>query len=110
FDQAAKAEFDRPDAYHRLRESLLPRWGGSEDALLVFGRECLATKRYDTQVPWEFHLILRDLRADQAQWRDILSLPAVFDDYRTMLEGYRAKANDDGRNRIDSYLACVNWL
>jgi len=54
FEQATAAEFDYPEAYGNMLWALRPRWGGSHDAMLEFGRQCMETERYDTRVPYLF--------------------------------------------------------
>jgi len=41
--------------YYNYLDAMLPRWGGSHKALLSFGKECLATGRFDTPVPKIFY-------------------------------------------------------
>ena len=52
FDAAVAAQFDYMPAYDRLRGALLPRWGGSHEAMYEFGCRCADTHRYDTMVPF----------------------------------------------------------
>jgi hypothetical protein len=51
FDRAVAAQFDWRDAYVSYMHYLQPRWGGSQRALRDLGLECLATARFDTEVP-----------------------------------------------------------
>jgi tetratricopeptide (TPR) repeat protein len=51
FDRAVAAQMDYEPAYEKYIWSLRPRWGGSFEQLYAFGKECLATKRFDTSVP-----------------------------------------------------------
>jgi tetratricopeptide (TPR) repeat protein len=57
FDKAVAACFDWEPAYDSYSWALQPRWGGSNEAMLAFGRECKATGRYDTDVPYELFKI-----------------------------------------------------
>jgi len=51
FDRAVDAQFDWHYAYDAYTWSTMPRWGGSADALLAFGKECADTGWFDTRVP-----------------------------------------------------------
>lgn len=51
FDRTIRAEVDYLPAYGALSWSQRPRWGGSTEAMLAFGRECAASKLYDTEAP-----------------------------------------------------------
>jgi tetratricopeptide (TPR) repeat protein len=87
FDRSVAAEFDHLDAYSRYMQSLRPRWGGSFEAQYAFGRECLATGRFDTDVPYMCIDALKDIDDDvqeeghfrflafepEAHWRDALA-------------------------------------
>ena len=51
FDRATAACFDYLPAYDSLLWAYRPRWGGSHDLMLAFGKACANTRRYDTFVP-----------------------------------------------------------
>ena len=59
FDRAVAAQMDYLEAYESYRWSLRPRWGGSHEAMLAFGKECLATERFGTLVPHEYYVALQ---------------------------------------------------
>ena len=61
FDRAIAAQFDYGPAYHAILNAYLPRWGGSHEQMIAFGRACRATKRYDTEVPTYFATAVRDV-------------------------------------------------
>ncbi|MDA0833648.1 MAG: hypothetical protein O2955_07810 [Planctomycetota bacterium] len=52
FQKSIDAQFDYESAYSQYLLSLLPRWRGSEAAMLAFGQDCVATRRFDTYVPY----------------------------------------------------------
>jgi len=54
FDRSVAADFDYIDAYSKLALGLRPRWLGNFAEMTAFGRECAATGRYDTAVPYIF--------------------------------------------------------
>lgn len=51
FDRAVGAQFDYQPAYTSLLWAYRPRWGGSHERMLAFGKACAETRRYDTRVP-----------------------------------------------------------
>ena len=53
FSRSVKACFDMPDAYDRIRLFQSPRWGGSYEAMLSLGCDCVDTGRFDTEVPMQ---------------------------------------------------------
>ncbi|MGC9318353.1 MAG: hypothetical protein ACP5KN_10035 [Armatimonadota bacterium] len=52
FDRAVAAQFDYMRAYYKLMWALMPRWGGTHEAVWELGVECLETGRFDTDVPY----------------------------------------------------------
>lgn len=58
FDRAVAAQCDWADAYSQYEWSLRPRWGGSVEKMMAFGDECLATGRFDTEVPSQYLAML----------------------------------------------------
>lgn len=112
FDEAVGAQFDCRDAYDRLRWALRPRWGGSHAEMLAFGRECLATERFDTDVPWQFHVALRDIGSELNDRRQVYRLKGVYDDYQRLLAGYRQRPDvTPALARLqESRGVCAAWL
>jgi tetratricopeptide (TPR) repeat protein len=51
FDKTVDAQFDYGKAYEEVLYSLYPRWHGSIEEMMEFGRKCLDTERFDTCVP-----------------------------------------------------------
>lgn len=51
FDRSVSAQFDYLPAYTALLNAYLPRWQGSHELMLAFGKACAETERYDTMVP-----------------------------------------------------------
>ena len=51
FYETVKMEFDYHDVYTSYMWYSLPRWSGSIEELIEFGRACAATNQYDTLVP-----------------------------------------------------------
>jgi hypothetical protein len=67
FDRAVAAEFDYMPAYKHFLWGLRPRWLGSFADLTAIGRECAATGRYDTLVPYELVCVAMDISSDADQ-------------------------------------------
>ena len=69
----------------------MPRWGGSHQQLYAFGRECLDTGRFDTNVPYyflvAFEYIVRDIGANL----DFYQTPGVYENLEAMADGYLAE-------------------
>ncbi len=99
FDRAVEARFDYIPAYNRYRNGLLPRWFGSHDDLLAFGRACLATKRFDTEVPWQMYLSVRNIAAELDQPDSIYRNNDVWRDLKTMFDGYEKDGDPAFRSR-----------
>jgi tetratricopeptide (TPR) repeat protein len=98
FDRAVGAQLDYIPAYNNFENSLLPRWGGSHEAMYLFGRECLKTKRFDTFVPYHhlatFQRILNDTGSDF----DIFLAPGVYEDVIELADGYINQEKDWSRH------------
>ncbi len=111
FEQSIRAQFDYRPSYETYRYGLLPRWHGSEAALRAFGRACLATERFDTNVPWQMYGVTRAIAADQMDPNRYYAR-APWSDLQRMFDGYLSKGD---RARHDYYLsaeaviACKRW-
>lgn len=101
FDQAVSREFDCLGAYGALAVALLPRWGGSHEALLAFARECADTGRYDTLVPYRVVHMVRMIGNDEKNegGYERLKQLHVFPLVREVLEGYIGHEVDRDRRR-----------
>ncbi|HBA86305.1 MAG TPA: hypothetical protein DCZ95_19670 [Verrucomicrobia bacterium] len=95
FERSLQAQFDYERAYSAYMMHVLPRWGGTVEGALSFGRECLATKRFDTVIPDYFWQTVVQVGSDSfdPSWR-ILAEPSVYDDCKKYFEGVLA---DSGR-------------
>jgi ankyrin repeat protein len=71
FNRAVQAQMDYPEAYTQMLFSLRPRWSGSHQKMLAFGESCLATNRFDTDVPLLYLYALRAIGSEQSnnRWR-----------------------------------------
>jgi len=98
FDHAISGHFDYFPAYRTLRQGLMPRWFGSEEALLAFGRACLATERFETGVPLQMlravQVVAEDRDDEHAYYRQ--DLP--WEELETMFAGYLTKGDPARRS------------
>ena len=71
FNRAVQGQMDYLEAYRELLYALRPRWGGSHAQMLSFGHACLATERFDTEVPLFYLYTLRAIANEMKgnRWR-----------------------------------------
>jgi len=125
FDRAVTAQLDIEEAYSRMLNQLRPRWGGSYEEMLAFGRECLETRRFDTEVPRFLFTAVQDIEDDQRDpehtryetpdpfaahderaERTIWDEPGTFDLLSELFEGYLLEPAQNGsRSRWESLYA-----
>lgn len=89
FDRAVAAQFDHAPAYDALIWALMPRWRGSHEQMDAFGRECLDTGRFDTEVTTQYlevwqTIIRKDGKKNAALWA---SDPAIFANLERLYAG-----------------------
>jgi hypothetical protein len=110
FEKAIKAQFDFIPAYYALEVAMNPRWGGTEDALIAFGTECVGTQRFDTAVPLRLLRIVEQLSFDRSYDYVLYTRPDVQAGLQELLEKYADKsANPKSRNRYESMRIAVAW-
>jgi peroxiredoxin len=111
FGRAIRAQADYLPAYDYYAHQLWPRWGGSHEAMLAFGAECLATKRFDTGIPYQYYVVLGEVLNDMdspgtALWDD----PVVFSNLQIMCEGYIRSDNPPHRkSAYQTLYAAICW-
>ena len=111
FDEAVQADFTCLEAYHSLAWALRPRWRGNHKQMLAFGDECLATGRFDTEIPLMFHQMASGVVEERGSWWVLLEIPGVYERYNTLFETLAKNAtNDTARNHLRAYLAAVAYL
>lgn len=109
FDRAVSGQFDYLPAYSNYSWSLLPRWGGSHEALWELAHECLDTGRFDTLVPFQMldgAVLIGETDGELAFWRR----DDVYDALVQMFEGYLG-ADDPpiSENCIMTHWTVVAW-
>jgi tetratricopeptide (TPR) repeat protein len=111
FDRAVEARFDHVTSYHRMvRMVLLPRWGGSHEAMVEFGRECLATGRYDTVVPSVAYDAVVAIGEEVPHPRDAVAVPGAYDLAVAACRGYLEAYSEPHLVQLwHSRLAILHW-
>jgi len=110
FDEAVQADFNYLDVYLSLAWALRPRWNGSHDKMIAFGDECLATGRFDTDVPFMYHQMVNDIVEERGAWGPLLEAPGIYERYVVLFEGLAKNAKSDAaRNRQRARLAAVSY-
>lgn len=110
FDRATAACFDHIDAYDHLLWAWRPRWGGSHELMLEFGKACAATRRYDTIVPSRLFKAVRDVSEELACKDTVHEDPELC---RLVLEtqkGMVARAAPDEERYLRSFLVVNAFL
>ena len=99
FDRSVAAQIDFGAAYAKYSWSLQPRWGGSLAAMLAFGEECAATKRYDTDVPLYYLVAISDVYRESNGAENLWLRPGVYEKAREICDGLAADpARSDERD------------
>ncbi|MEZ5988370.1 MAG: hypothetical protein R3F30_04475 [Planctomycetota bacterium] len=91
FDRAVAAQFDYIRAYVNLFWALRPRWHGSIEQLYAFADECLATKRYDTEVPDQIWMIFEGIAADEEGLAKHFAKRRNYEMLKQLVEGISAE-------------------
>ena len=105
FDRAVEAQMDYNPAYTALTWSLRPRWGGSHSDMYQFGLECLATKRFDTNVPDKLIQALVDIDYELGGKGEVWRRKGVYDKAKIAFEG----AENDLSRRNNPGFKPVAW-
>jgi hypothetical protein len=88
FDRSVAADFDFPRAYSNLLWGLYPRWLGNYAEMNEFGRECAATGRFDTIVPYERIAAALDISGDAGDHGAQFSNPQASGEVLAVLNKY----------------------
>jgi hypothetical protein len=111
FDRAVEAQFDHEPAYRQLGvTALLPRWGGSHEQMLEFGRHCLASGRFDTFVPAFILDVALAIGEELPDRRDAFAMPGVYEDCLRAMNGYLKQPRPPATVHLwKSRLAILHW-
>ena len=92
--RSVAADFDQSDAYEFFLSAIRPRWGGSAGHVLTFGKACMDTGRYETQVPKFFLSSLEAIANDLPDWRILFAEPAIKKQIDSFFETSLSKITD----------------
>jgi hypothetical protein len=99
FERAMKADPNNRDACLAMIEYLEPKWHGSMEEMMAFGRACGATKNWRSGIP----LLLPDsyrraaFYVDEAKRKDFLASPAVYSEIAKLFTEYLQQRPNDSR-------------
>ena len=99
FDVAVAREFDHPHAYGALLEAWEYRSEIEAPHLLSFGAECVASGRFDTDVPDVYVRIVESLGGELTRQPFVFRLPQVFATFERFVEGVVATPS-----RVDEHV------
>jgi hypothetical protein len=108
FDRGTAAQFDHIGLYDLMIQSLLPRWSGTHAKIEAFGRECAATGRYDTRVPYQYIQALLAIADDTRDYTTTFRRPGTYAKCREVLEAY-IKAEPKYSDWYRSLLLGIAW-
>lgn len=113
FDRAVSAQFDYYPAYTALMWAYRPRWHGSHELMLAFGRACAATRRFDTYVPSLLRVAAMDVISEGVDPRAIFRHEELRQAMVDMSRGYLDHSPNDPpmtRLLVQSNAAMCAWL
>lgn len=103
FARSITAQIDYIPAYNSMLWFLRPRWGGTLDAMLQFGLDCLNGERFDTDVPFVYLSALRDVASEipDNNWREVFRRSETIHNLDRLFNGMLAEpSRKKDRNRI----------
>lgn len=93
FDRSVSAQFDYALAYKSLLWAYRPRWGGSHELMLAFGKTCAATGRYETLVPSFLMMAAVDVSGEIYEAHKVFRHPQVKTEIADMSRRYLEAAS-----------------
>jgi hypothetical protein len=84
FDKAMRADGDSGAACREKLDYLEPKWNGSAEAMVAFGRQCLKTGNWEAGLPF----VLAKAHVNLSRDRDYLRREGVWDDLKAVYEPY----------------------
>jgi hypothetical protein len=89
FERTLEAQIDFDEAYTKMIGGpLLPRWGGSYEEMMQLADACVVRPRFDTNVPWYYVVIVKQIGIDSERPWVLLAQPKVYDNLVRVMEGY----------------------
>jgi hypothetical protein len=113
-NRVLSAQMDFKDAYGNLFNAWQPRWGGTHEAILAVGRQALATKAFDTDVPEvllrAFNSVARDMKSTKGDPNQVWRNGQVWTDIQVLFDGYLAEPSREAVRDWDlSRYAAYAW-
>jgi hypothetical protein len=103
FRRAVAADPDDWTAYNNKLYYLEPKWHGSHDEMIAFGRECLDTQNWRAGIPFMLvdahETVARQDGGPGVDAKAYYADPAVWRDVRAVFDGHLVNAPDDVRRR-----------
>lgn len=111
FDRTVAAEFDWLQAYYAYINALLPRWGGTHEAMLDFAQECVNSGRFDTRVPgmaYETVTTIAEQDREDAIWRNPRVWP-MLQQYCAGKVAWTVKNRPEALKALRTVCAYIAW-
>ena len=111
FDRAVTAQFDYEPAYVKLLWAYRPRWHGSHELMLEFGKACVATHRYDTVVPTMFFEATYGVESEGVPWRTLYRRSDIAQTYMELSQGLLTEPTRQSEHDLRLSAQALNaWL
>lgn len=111
FDRAITAQCDYGPAYESLLWAYRPRWCGSHELMFAIGKACLATNRYDLDIPMQFSRACNHIVSEIGDWRAFYRRPEIAKPLMELSEGFTHEPSRAYERPMRvSYLAVNAWL
>lgn len=107
FTRAMTADPDNYEACDKMLFYLYPRWYGTPQQMVAFGRECLKTYNWRAQLPFILLKVHQELAAESGDEKAYYLQPAVWDDLRDIYQSLLWFDPDNNANRnMLAFFAC----
>ncbi len=111
FDRAIAARCDYRQAYEAMISAYRPRWIGSYELMLAFGKACMDTKRYDTDIPVYFARACNTIVSEIGDWREFYRRPEIAGPLIEQSHGWiKEPSREQEKFMRECYLALNLWL
>ena len=105
--RATSVQVDHVDSYAKVLWGLYPRWHGSHAEMVKFGEACLASGRFDSEVPsmylWAHREVSSEWDLPDAYFLEIND----FTKFRQLFDGYEAEPARKPWREYDATIAAV---
>ena len=108
FDRAVAADFEGKKSYDSFLNTLLPRWNGSHREMLEFGRECLATGRFDTSVPSYYWMTILAIGQELDRPGDLFRNARIYAESKEVLD-HQIRSGVFNTTQWKTYRLCASY-